>query len=161
MIKIKKTKRYSDVIIGAMASQITILTIAYSTVYSGADQRKYQSSASLAFVRGIHRWPVNSPHKWPVTWKMFYDVIMRPQDCIEIYCHCVYYCARGSDIDGFLGGLSWAHKPLSRYVITGKNYRKISNIRRTKSKNLNTSRLRLESSLCSILKSVVKSRMKM
>ena len=36
-----------------------------------ADQRKYQSSASLAFVRGIHRSPVNSPHKWPVTRKMF------------------------------------------------------------------------------------------
>ena len=56
---------------GAMASQITSLTIVYSSVYSGADQRKHQSSASLAFVRGIHRWPVNSPHKWPVTRKMF------------------------------------------------------------------------------------------
>ena len=61
----------SDVIMGAMASQITILKIVYSTVYSGADQRKHQSSASLAFMRGIHRWPVNSPHKWPVTRKMF------------------------------------------------------------------------------------------
>ena len=38
---------------------------------SGADQRKYQGSASLAFVMGIHRWPVDSPHKGPVTWKMF------------------------------------------------------------------------------------------
>ena len=62
---------YSDVIMGAMASQITSLTIVYSTVYSGADQRKHQSSASLAFVRGIHRGPVNSPHEWPVTRKMF------------------------------------------------------------------------------------------
>ena len=62
---------YSDVIMGAMASQITSLTIINSTVYSGADQRKYQSSASLAFVRGIHRWPVDSPHKGPVTRKMF------------------------------------------------------------------------------------------
>ena len=62
---------YNDVIMGAMASQITSLTMAYSTVYSGADQRKHQSTASLAFVRGIHRWPVNSPHKWPVTRKMF------------------------------------------------------------------------------------------
>ena len=44
-----------------MASQITSLTIVYSTVYSGADQRKHQSSVSLAFVRGIHQWPVNSP----------------------------------------------------------------------------------------------------
>ena len=43
---------YSDVIMGAMASQITSLAIVYSTVYSGADQRKHQSSASLAFVWG-------------------------------------------------------------------------------------------------------------
>ena len=56
---------------GAIASQITSLTIVYSTVYSGADKRKHQSSASLAFVRGIHRGPVNSPHKWPVARKMF------------------------------------------------------------------------------------------
>ena len=56
---------------GAIASQITSLTIVYSIVYSDTDQRKHQSSASLAFVRGIHRGPVNSPHKWPVTWKMF------------------------------------------------------------------------------------------
>ena len=45
---------------GKIASQITSLTIVYSTVYSGADQRKHQSSASLAFVRGIHRWPMNN-----------------------------------------------------------------------------------------------------
>ena len=69
---------YADVIMGAIASQITSLTIVYSTVYSGAEQRKHQSSASLAFVRGLHRGPVNSPHKWPVTRKMFPfdDVIM-------------------------------------------------------------------------------------
>ena len=64
-------EHYCDVKMGAMASQITSLTIVYSAVYSGADQRKYQSSASLAFVRGIHRWPVNSPHKRPATRKMF------------------------------------------------------------------------------------------
>ena len=69
---------YDDVTMSLMASQITSLTIVYSTVYSGADQRKHQSSASLAFVRGIHRGPVNSQHKWPVTPKMFPfdDVIM-------------------------------------------------------------------------------------
>ena len=63
---------------GTMAPQITSLTIVYSTVYSGTDQSKHQSSTSLAFVWGIHRGPVNSPHKWPVTWKMFPfdDVIM-------------------------------------------------------------------------------------
>ena len=63
---------------GAMVSEITSLTIVYSTVYSSADQRKHQSSASLAFVWGIHRRPMNSPHKWPVTRKLFPfdDVIM-------------------------------------------------------------------------------------
>ena len=64
-------QHYSDVIMGTMASQISSLTIVYSTVYSGADQRKHQSSASLAFVRGIHQWPVNSPYKGPVARKMF------------------------------------------------------------------------------------------
>ena len=69
---------YDDVIMSAVASQITSLTIVCSMVYLGADQRKHESSASLAFVRGIHRGPVNSPHKWPVTRKMFPfdDVIM-------------------------------------------------------------------------------------
>ena len=56
---------------GAMASKITSLTIVFPTVNSGVDQGKHQSSASLAFVRGIHRWPVNSPHKWPAKRKMF------------------------------------------------------------------------------------------
>ena len=61
---------YDDVIMGAMAYQITSLMIVYSTVYSDTDQRKHQSSSS--------RGPVNSPHKWPVTRKMppFDDVIM-------------------------------------------------------------------------------------
>ena len=54
-----------------LASQITSLTIVYSTVYLGVDKRKHQSSASLVFVREIHRGPVNSPHKGPVTRKMF------------------------------------------------------------------------------------------
>ena len=85
---------YSDVIMSTMASQITSLTIVYSrllysrptkleggvywihlvrpsVLYSGVGQRKYQSSVSLAFVRGIHQWPVNSPHKGPVMQKMF------------------------------------------------------------------------------------------
>ena len=61
-----------------LASQITSLTVVYSIVYSGVNQGKHQSSASLAFVREIHRGPVNFPHKWPVTRKMFPfdDVIM-------------------------------------------------------------------------------------
>ena len=69
---------YSEVIMDTMASQITSLMIVYSTIYSGADERQHQGSVSLAFVRGIHGWRVNSPHKGPVTWKMFPfdDVIM-------------------------------------------------------------------------------------
>ena len=74
---------YTDVTMSLMASQITSLTIVYSTVYSGADQRKHQSPASLAFVQRIHRGPVNSPHKRPVTRKMF------PFDDVIMYLLCV------------------------------------------------------------------------
>ena len=71
-------QHYDDVIMTMLASQITSLAVVYSIVYSGVNQRKHQSSASLAFVREIHRGPVNFPHKWPVTRKMFPfdDVIM-------------------------------------------------------------------------------------
>ena len=69
-----KTVTCDDVMMDTMTSQITSPTIVYSAVYSAADQRKHQSSASLAFVRGIHRGPVNSPHKGPVTRKMFHHV---------------------------------------------------------------------------------------
>ena len=80
---------FSDVIMSTIASQITSLTIVYSNVYSGADQRKHQSSASLAFVRGIHWWPVNSPHKGPVTRRMFpFDNV------IMIYLNILYPCLR-------------------------------------------------------------------
>ena len=76
---------YDDVIMTMLASQITCLTVVYSIVYSGVNQRKHQSSASLAFVWEIHRGPVNFPHKWPVTRKMFPfdDVIMTS----------LFYCA--------------------------------------------------------------------
>ena len=69
----------------AMASQITSLTIVYSTIYSGADQRKHQICASLAFVWEIHRWPANYPHKGPVTRIMFPfdDIIMDTIICHE------------------------------------------------------------------------------
>ena len=62
----------------AMVSQITSLTIVYSTFYSGADKKNHQSSSTLAFGQGIHWRPVNSLHKWPVMRKMFPfdDVIM-------------------------------------------------------------------------------------
>ena len=70
---------YNDVLMTTIASQITSLTVVHSIVYTGADQRKHQSSASLAFVWGIHRGAVNSPHKWPVTQKMFpFDDVIMP-----------------------------------------------------------------------------------
>ena len=81
---------YSDVLMTTIASQFTSLTIVYSTVDSGADQSKHQSFASLAFVWGIHRGPVNSPHKWPVTRKMFPfdDVIMHMRH--SLLCLCIW-----------------------------------------------------------------------
>ena len=98
----ERTYRLYNVIMGA--SQITSLTIVYSNDYSDADQRKHQSSATLAFVRGIHRGPVNSPHKWPVTRKIFPfdDVSMDwlvftcqyPRGCV--YTRILYiYCPQG------------------------------------------------------------------
>ena len=101
-----------DVIMGAIASQITSLSIVYSTVYSDADQRKHQSSASLVFVWGIHQGPVNSPHKWPVTRKMFPfdDVIMNYKsspartkglcNSINIVGDCLSICVMFSEIHG-------------------------------------------------------------
>ena len=62
---------YSDFIMSAMASQITSIATLCSAVCSGAHQRIHQSFALLAFVRGIHRWLVDSPHKGPVTHKIF------------------------------------------------------------------------------------------
>ena len=83
----KTDLHYSDVKMGAVASQITSLTIVYLTVYSGADHREHQISSQLAFVRGIHQWPVNFQHKWPVTRKMFpFD------DVIMINLHKIVFC---------------------------------------------------------------------
>ena len=85
------TLHYCDVIMSAIASQITSVSIVYSTACSDAYQRKHQSSASLVFVRGFHRWPVNSPHKgplwflefcmyvyngWMYMWHMFSNIIL-------------------------------------------------------------------------------------
>ena len=69
---------YSDVTISAMASQIIGIWTVCLVVNWGAHQRKHKSSASLAFVKRIHRSPVDSPHKGQVTWQMFPfdDVIM-------------------------------------------------------------------------------------
>ena len=85
---------YDDVIMTMLASQITSLAVVYSIVYSGVNQRKHQSSASLAFVREIHRGPVNFPHKWPVTRKMFPfdDVIMSFWLLKHVFAECEAFC---------------------------------------------------------------------
>ena len=86
---------------GAMAFQITSLTIVYSTVYSGANQSEHQSSASMAFVWGIHQGPMNSPHKWPVTRKMFpfHDVIMISSKSQSLESRTWSYQQYGCDFD--------------------------------------------------------------
>ena len=76
---------YSDVIMKAIVFQITGVSI----VCSGAYQRKHKSCTSLAFVRGIHRWPVNSPHKGPVTWKIFpFDDVIMSKDLTKLHAGC-------------------------------------------------------------------------
>ena len=75
---------YSDVIMSAVASQITGVSIVYSTVCSSTWQRNSKSFASLGFVRGIHRQPMNSFYKGPVTRKMF------PFDEVIITIECLY-----------------------------------------------------------------------
>ena len=73
---------YNDVIMSTMASQITGASIVFSTVCYGSVQRKYLSFASLTFLRGIHRWPLNSTHKGPVTQKMFpFDDVIKTTNC--------------------------------------------------------------------------------
>ena len=92
------SSHYNDVMMSTIASQITSLTIVYSIVYLSANQRKYQSPAILAFLRGIHRRPVNSPRKGPVTRKMFPfdDAIMQndhrnPAKSRNTLTYCVLY----------------------------------------------------------------------
>ena len=102
---------YSNVIMSVMASQITSLTIIFSTVYSGADQRKHQSSASLAFVRGIHRWPVNSPHKGQ--WH---------RKCFHLIMQCHHDYTYGSSFAAFCCGytpVNFAHTLQGYFTGTG------------------------------------------
>ena len=115
----KRIMHYCDVIMGAVASQITSLMIVYSTVYSDADQSKHQSPASLAFVRGIHRGPVNSPHKWPVTRQRFPidDIIMDHAETV-ISLHKFWW------IWGFWLFFMW-RQMFSRYVLSWRVARSI------------------------------------
>ena len=104
---------YNDVIMGTIASQITSLTTVYSTVYLDADQRKHQSSASLAFVRGIYR----GPHKWPVTRKMFPfdDVIMS----IQVWCQTILPIWWRHYVETFSPSLALCSKYLPSFTVSG------------------------------------------
>ena len=100
-----RVSHYGDVIMGAITSQITSLAIVCSTIYSDADHRKHQSSASLAFVRGIHRGPVNFPHKWPVTRKMFpFDDVIMSSRVFSAASHQRARHIRINTVTGLLGG---------------------------------------------------------
>ena len=104
---------------GEIASQITSFPIVYSTVYSGADQSKHQSWASLAFVWGIHRRPVNSPHKWPVTRKMFpFDDVIMVEHSLTGICatHCYVERLNHSNTTNLPNGLALAvwYQPLGQ-----------------------------------------------
>ena len=97
-----------------MASQVTGVRIVCPAVCSGIDQRKHQSSTSLAFVRGIHQWPVDSHHKGPVTWKMFPfdDIIMVWVACPS----CLFW-----HLSGETSKISWGHTDFM-YVWVNDDY---------------------------------------
>ena len=137
---------YRNVMVSAMVSQITGVTIVYLTVCSGADQRKHQSSMSVAFLRGIHRSPVNSQHKGPVTRKKFPfdDVIM---DCVDFWQETTWTFPNCSEC-------------LTPYPPC-QSYRRTSSISRTKFQNLNVSCIHMQLSSLNPLKLGVKLRMKM
>ena len=116
---------YNDIMMGTIASQITRLTIVYSAIYPDAYQRKHQSSVSLAFVRGIHRGPVNSSHKWPVTRKMFpFDDVIMLNEIVWISIKIsLKFVPKGSfnNITALVQIMAWRrsdNKPLSETMLT-------------------------------------------
>ena len=125
---------YDDVIMTMLASQITSLPVVCSIVYSDVNQRKHQSSASLAFVREIHRGPVNFPHKWPVTRKMFPfdDVIMtsvgHTMNNVAVFTTHKLYFANG--LYAFNAIVPHTHNCRTWHVqaITTLSYRHINNV---------------------------------
>ena len=97
MKDIGKLIYYNDIIMSVIASQIMDVSMVCSRVCSGTNQRKHQSSMSLAFVRGIHQWLVNSPHKGLIMRKMipFDDIIMRNHNTTTTKCEwyaCLLRC---------------------------------------------------------------------
>ena len=115
---------YNDIIMGVMESQITSLTIVYSVVYLSADQRKHQNSAILVFVWGIHRRPVNSPHKGPVTWKMFpFDDGHHGRQWLHLFCNINW-----ANIDDLFSGASFSVILIKIQTFFWRNFR-MSNVK--------------------------------
>ena len=110
-LKWKECVHCNNFIISAIAFRMTSLMIVYSTVFSGPDQRKHQSSASLAFVREIHRWPVNSPHKGPVTRKMF------PFDDVIMYVDLFTHVSDGCSLQTGWGSTNQAWFSHTKYIL--------------------------------------------
>ena len=122
-VKMKRSGalHYSDAIMGTMTSQITGVSIICPTVCSTAGQIKHQSSASLASVRGIHRWPVDSPHKGSVTRKMFpFDDVIMECDCVRrVWCfsssaQLIVWFGRESDLGKQVGPSYFINKNFQR-----------------------------------------------
>ena len=91
------TFHYSDVMMTTMASQITSLTVVYSIVYSDADQRKHQSSASLAFVMGIHRSRSSNAENVSIWWRHHVDSRFAPSQWeTTLLCNGVSHCLGAS-----------------------------------------------------------------
>ena len=95
---------YIDVVMTTIASQITSLTVVYSTVSSDADQRKHQSSASLAFVWGIHRDRWIPRTKGQLRGKCFY---LMTSSWLPAYGHAFYHLYGHNNV------LTWLNKPIT------------------------------------------------
>ena len=107
----------------AMVSQITGVSIVYSTVSSGADQRKHQSSASLAFVRLTHRWPMNSSHKGPVARKIFpFDASSWNGEYVHTFGGLAYIIFQNQETPSRLGAalscLAWPRLAMPCHVLS-------------------------------------------
>ena len=153
------SSHYSDVIIRAMASQITGVSIVCSALWSGADQTKHQSTASLAFVRGIHRLPASNAENVSIWWRHHVKI---HQNTLNPDLSRLGDFTRSDDRDVCQSLCEWdMSSRLLRIRQWISNHRKSSNISRTKSPNLNVSRLVLQLSLPNPMKTGVKSRMKM
>ena len=99
---------YSDVM-SATVSQITGVSLVCINLCSDPDQRKHQSSAWLAFERGIHRWPVDTPNKGPVTRKHHEPPHLPPIPCNQ-----------GLPRDTFMSGTSQTKKRSTEIVLLSK-----------------------------------------